>query len=129
LKFFTEKEKNDEDFEEVPINNNFDPDDYDSDERAEMLAMGSMLKNPSQRSLLVESSINRYMFDDAQETPRWFAEDEEKHNKPEMPITKEQVVAYKKELRAIDARTSKKVTEAKARKKKIVFIKIRKSTC
>lgn len=44
-------------------------------------------------------------------------DDEGKHNKPNIPITKEAVNAIREKLRALDARPIKKIAEAKARKK------------
>jgi AdoMet-dependent rRNA methyltransferase SPB1 len=43
--------------------------------------------------------------------------DEYKHNRKQMPVTKEQVQAYKERKKAVDARPIKKIAEAKARKK------------
>ena len=44
-------------------------------------------------------------------------DDESRHNKPSMPITKAAVEAIKARAKALDARPIKKVAEAKARKK------------
>ena len=41
---------------------------------------------------MIDASYNRYAFnDDNSLLPDWFKEDEAKHNKPELPITKWQV--------------------------------------
>ncbi|KAG9092695.1 AdoMet-dependent rRNA methyltransferase spb1, partial [Ceratobasidium sp. 370] len=47
----------------------------------------------------------------------WFLDDERKHYKPNLPITKEAVAALRAKQRALDARPITKVAEAKARKK------------
>ncbi|KAH9944111.1 FtsJ-domain-containing protein [Epithele typhae] len=49
--------------------------------------------------------------------PSWFLDDEQKHYKSNLPITKEAVAALRAKMRALDARPIKKVAEAKARKK------------
>jgi AdoMet-dependent rRNA methyltransferase SPB1 len=49
--------------------------------------------------------------------PTWFLDDEGKHYKPNIPVTKEAIQALRAKQRALDARPIKKVAEAKARKK------------
>ncbi len=56
----------------------------------------------------------------ASELPSWFVDDEERHSQPQKPVTKEEVAEYKMMLKGIDARNTKKVAEAAARKKKKV---------
>merc|ERR1712166_319276 len=50
--------------------------------------------------------------------PDWFKEDEAKHNKPELPITKWQVQRIKDQWKDVDARPIKKVAEAKQKQKR-----------
>ena len=45
-----------------------------------------------------------------------FKEDEGKHNKPSLPVTKEAMIVIRQKLKALDARPIKKVAEAKFRK-------------
>ena len=52
--------------------------------------------------------------------PDWFAEDEKKHRRKFIPLSKEQIEEYKEKHRAINVKTIKKVAEAKARKKRKV---------
>lgn len=65
--------------------------------------------------------MNRYSFNDVGVSlPSWFLDDENAHNQPQVPVTKEEVLEHKRWMREIDARSTKKVAEAKARKKKQV---------
>lgn len=54
------------------------------------------------------------------EVPEWFLDDERKHRKKPVPVTKEMVEEYKQKWKEIDARPIKRVAEAKARKKRRV---------
>jgi len=72
-----------------------------------------------ERGEILDASYNRYVFhDDPGALPAWFVEDEQKHNKPELPVTKEEVDEERRLLKEYNARPSKKVAEAKARKKR-----------
>ena len=66
---------------------------------------------------LINDGFNRYSLDSKEGLPSWFLDDESKHYKPNLPITKEAMAALREKQRALDARPIKKVTEAKARKK------------
>jgi len=112
-------------FQEIPKDDTteeeFSADDYDIDQKAEILALGKLMHNPVTRTDVIDSTANRYMFpDDGSLLPEWFKDDEGKHNKPLLPVTKEMVTKYKEELKGIDARSTKKVAEAKARKKETI---------
>lgn len=52
--------------------------------------------------------------------PKWFIEEEKQHCRASLPVTKELVERYKSKMREIDQRPTKKVAEAKARKKRRV---------
>lgn len=54
------------------------------------------------------------------EVPEWFLDDERKHRKKPVPVTKEMVEEFKQKWKEIDARPIKRVAEAKARKKRRV---------
>jgi AdoMet-dependent rRNA methyltransferase SPB1 len=70
------------------------------------------------RDLMIEDSYNRLAFDDDKsKLPSWFQEDEAKAWRPNINLTKEEVAAEKEAIKAYNARPSKKVEEAKARKK------------
>ena len=70
-----------------------------------------------ERLKILNSSYNRYAFEDDEKVPKWFLEDEAKHNKPIKPVTKAEVLAEKEYLRKITVRMPKKILEAKARKR------------
>jgi AdoMet-dependent rRNA methyltransferase SPB1 len=66
---------------------------------------------------LLDDNFNKYTFRDVDGLPEWFLDDEDKHSKPQRPITKAAALAIKEKLRALNARPIKKVREAKGRKK------------
>lgn len=66
---------------------------------------------------LINEGFNRYALNAKDGLPSWFLDDEAKHYKSNIPITKEAVAALRAKMRALDARPIKKVAEAKARKK------------
>ncbi|THH33500.1 hypothetical protein EUX98_g624 [Antrodiella citrinella] len=126
----------DEDFEVVPQDNNdddvemWDVDDENEDvvkeERrqkhglitAEAVTIAQQLVNREKtRTQLINEGFNRYSLNDKEGLPPWFLDDEGKHYKTNVPITKEAVSALRAKMRALDARPIKKVAEAKARKK------------
>merc|ERR1711935_610329 len=70
------------------------------------------------RETTISDSYNRYAFDDeARPMPNWFVEDEAKVSEPNYNLTKEEVDEEKRALMEWNCRPSKKVTEAKGRKK------------
>lgn len=69
------------------------------------------------RTHLINDGFNRYSLNAKDGLPSWFLDDEEKHYKANIPVTKEAVDALRAKMRALDARPIKKVAEAKARKK------------
>ena len=84
----------------------------------EGLALGALLKKSKKsREDLIESGYNRWTNND-DNLPDWFAQDEAKHCKKQLPVTKEMVREFKEKLKEIDARPIKKIAEAKARKKR-----------
>ncbi|KAI0244154.1 AdoMet-dependent rRNA methyltransferase spb1 [Massospora cicadina] len=66
---------------------------------------------------LISASFHRYAFDDIEELPEWFRDEEKRHCKPFIPVTKEAVQLMRQQQRELDARPIKKIAEAKARKK------------
>ena len=69
------------------------------------------------KTQLINDGFNRYSLNSKDGLPSWFLDDEAKHYKANVPITKEAVVALRAKQRALDARPIKKIAEAKARKK------------
>eukprot|EP00927_Polykrikos_kofoidii_P070747 TRINITY_DN67140_c0_g1_i1.p1 TRINITY_DN67140_c0_g1~~TRINITY_DN67140_c0_g1_i1.p1 ORF type:complete len:1042 (+),score=249.36 TRINITY_DN67140_c0_g1_i1:266-3127(+) len=99
----------------------------DPRELAETLALGSLLVNSKKsRMELIDAAYNRWAFDRDETLPEWFTEEEEKHNKPELPITKEMMKQFRDKLREINARPIRKVLEAKGRKKRRLKLRLEK---
>ena len=90
-----------------------------SDEHLEALSLGFLLSKHSTANDLIESSYNRYMFNDPDDLPQWFLDDEKKYNRPQLPMTKEIMEKLRKQFNPED-RTIKKEREALARKKRRV---------
>jgi AdoMet-dependent rRNA methyltransferase SPB1 len=66
---------------------------------------------------LVDMGFSKEAFRDKDGLPEWFLDEESRHNKPNLPVTKEAMNQLREKLRALNARPIKKVAEAKARKK------------
>lgn len=52
--------------------------DYDSDDYAKTLALGTMILRRSKEKAMVDASYNRYAWNDPQDMPDWFVDDENK---------------------------------------------------
>lgn len=76
-----------------------------------------LVNHQKTKTELINDGFNRYSLNAKDGLPTWFLEEEAKHYKPNIPITKEAVAALRQKQRALDARPIKKVAEAKARKK------------
>ena len=84
----------------------------------EGLAMGAlMIQSRKKREDLIDSAYNRWTNNDVN-LPSWFVEDEALHCHKQLPISKEMVEEYRRQLKEINARPIKKIAEAKARKKR-----------
>jgi AdoMet-dependent rRNA methyltransferase SPB1 len=59
-------------------------------------------------------------YGDSDGLPKWFIEEEKQHCRSSLPVTKELVERYKAKMKEINQRPTKKVAEAKARKKRRV---------
>ncbi|OEL34192.1 putative rRNA methyltransferase [Dichanthelium oligosanthes] len=94
--------------------------DLDDYRKAEVLAYAKKMLRKKQREQILDDAYNKYMFDD-EGLPNWFIEDEKRHRQPMKPVTREEVAAMRAQFREIDARPSKKVAEAKARKKRVAM--------
>uniref|UniRef100_A0A669F9I7 pre-rRNA processing protein FTSJ3 n=1 Tax=Oreochromis niloticus TaxID=8128 RepID=A0A669F9I7_ORENI len=85
----------------------------------EGLALGAQIATSKKRARdLVDSSFHRLRLKPAGMIPEWFLDDERKHRKRPVPVTKEMVEEYKQKWKEINARPIKRVAEAKARKKR-----------
>jgi len=110
-------------FAEVPAdhpgNNEDGYESMDSTGIAEMRILAKKMLRKKERSEILDATYNRYSFhEDPKTLPTWFVEDEGKNYWRHHQPTKEEVVAEKEEIKAYNARTSKKVEQAKNRKKK-----------
>ena len=88
---------------------------------AETRALAKLMLRKKTRNEIIEGTYNRYAnHDDPAVLPDWFLEDEARHFRANTNhlITKDAMAIEKQALKAYNERPSKKVTEAKARKKK-----------
>lgn len=125
IKLGKRKQRDEDDLHDFFHNNDFEVvpqdgyDSMDSDDMAETRALAKKMLRKKDRNDILDSTYNRYSnFDDPSILPSWFLEDERKHYRPNPPITKEEAQEEKRILQEYNARPSKKVTEAKARKKR-----------
>ncbi|KAG2044735.1 Spb1 C-terminal domain-containing protein [Suillus americanus] len=85
---------------------------------AESVSIAQRLVNRhTTKTHLLNDGFNRYSLNAKDGLPSWFLDDEGKHYKPNIPVTKEAIAALRMRQRALDARPIKKVAEAKGRKK------------
>jgi len=91
----------------------------DSEEIAETRALAKKMLRKKFREETVSASYSRYAFDDDDNAalPAWFLENEAKYNIPNVNLTQEEIDEEKRQLKEWNERPSKKVTEAKNRKK------------
>lgn len=84
---------------------------------AEAMALAQQIATGEKTSSdVVDDGFNKTAFRDTDGLPQWFLDDEDRHGKPNRPITAAAAAAIKEKLRAINARPIKKVREAKSRK-------------
>ncbi|KAI6162276.1 Spb1 C-terminal domain-containing protein [Pisolithus thermaeus] len=85
---------------------------------AEAVTLAQQLVNrKTTTTRLIDDGFNRYSLNAKDGLPAWFLDDEAKHYKPNIPITKEAVTTLRARQRALDARPIKKIAEAKGRKR------------
>lgn len=73
---------------------------------------------------IIDDSFNRYLHDDG-ELPQWFVEDEKYHNRPMTPVSKDDVAEWRQRMRDINEVSTKRVVEARARKKQKALLKMK----
>ena len=95
-----------------------DNEDYDSDDYAETLALGTMMLRHSKAKALVDASYNRYAWNDPQDLPDWFVDDERRFYRPLLPVPPALIAKMKEKVLALSAKPIAKVAEARARKSK-----------
>jgi len=62
----------------------------DSDDMAETRALAKVMLRKKARNDILDGTYNRYAnFDDLNVLPNWFLEDEQRHFKAHLPVTKE----------------------------------------
>lgn len=77
------------------------------------------------RRELVEKSFNRFMHGDDDLAPEWFVNDEKKFNRPMIPVTRDEVAEFKQQMKEIDEVDTKRVLEARQRKRTKALQKIK----
>merc|ERR1719482_2587189 len=83
-----------------------------------------MMTRKKSRMDLIDSGYNRYTWNDPEDLPDWFAIEEKKYTKPELPVSKELMDEYRRKLREINARPIRKVAEAQARNQKRMALRL-----
>mmetsp|Transcript_6392 Transcript_6392/g.15603 ORF Transcript_6392/g.15603 Transcript_6392/m.15603 type:complete len:499 (+) Transcript_6392:192-1688(+) len=92
-------------------------DSEDDDDKAETLALASMMLRRSKAKKLVDASYNRFAWNDPRDLPAWFVDDEKRHYRPQVPIKPELLAEMKARFQSLAAKPIKKVAEARARKR------------
>jgi len=88
-----------------------------SKKKMEVLALATDMLRKKARLSLEDDSWNRWTDNGADFYPSWYAAEDSKYNKPQLPITKEAAEAIRKRYKELDSRPIKKVAEARARKR------------
>lgn len=98
--------------------------DYDSDDYAKTLALGTMILRKSKEKAMVDASYNRFAWNDPQDLPDWFVDDENKHYRPQLPIPPELLEKMQAKVMHLATKPIAKVAEARARKSKMAKTKL-----
>lgn len=72
-----------------------------------------MVLGQKTKSDLMDDGFNRHAFNDKDGLPSWFLDDEMRHFRTNVPITKEAVQAIREKQRALNARPIKKIAEVR----------------
>ena len=98
--------------------------DYDSDDLAKTLALGTMILRKSKEKAMVDASYNRFAWNDPGELPDWFLDDENKHYRPQLPIPPALMEKMQAKYMHLATKPIAKVAEARARKSKMAKVKL-----
>lgn len=107
-----------------------DPETDEEDEiskKVETLAIATSMIRKKNRQGIEDNMFSRYTFNDDEDIPEWFAEQEEKYYKPNIPLTKADIQEIRARYREINSRPIKKVAEALARKKRRTTLQVTKA--
>lgn len=104
-----------EDFEIVP--QEF-PENNDEEALAETIALGTAMLRKKRRREILDSTYNRYNFDDNGKLPEWFEKDQKKFYTAPLPVSREELAEARRQIQEFNKRPNKKVVEAIARKKR-----------
>ena len=91
--------------------------EFDIDEKAEIRAIAKKMLRKKDRLNILDNTYNRYAYDDSERVPEWFMDEEKKHNRPNLPVSKDEINTQKEKLREYNSRMPKKILEAKSRKR------------
>lgn len=96
---------------------------------AQAMTMAQQLVNRERtKTQMIDEGFNRHAYNTGGDgLPTWFLDDEQKHFRNNIPVTKEAVEAIREKLRALNARPIKKIAEAQARKKMRTIRRIEKT--
>lgn len=101
--------------------------DYNPDNLAANMVLARKMLRKRNKEQIEDSSYNKYAWEsEDDDMPDWFKEDERKHRFSIIPITKEEVEEEKYRIYLDQNRESKKVIEAKWRKKQKIGRKMKK---
>ena len=89
--------------------------------------MGKLMLSHSKAKSMVDASYNRFAWADDEDLPSWFADDQRRHNRPQLPVTKEMVNRIRRQYQDLAEKPIKKVAEARARKRKRAVEKLQKA--
>uniref|UniRef100_A0A7S4AEZ0 rRNA methyltransferase n=1 Tax=Pseudo-nitzschia australis TaxID=44445 RepID=A0A7S4AEZ0_9STRA len=98
--------------------------EYDSDDHAETLALGTMMLRHSKAKSMVDASYNRFAWNDPGDLPDWFVDDENRHYRPQLPIPPALLAKMKEKMLALSTKPIAKVAEARARKNRKAKLKL-----
>jgi len=81
--------------------------------------------NKSKRRKMIDASYNRYAWNDPEDLPAWFLDDQEQHNRPQVELPPDVLQQMRERVAQMAARPIAKVAEARARKQKRLQAKLK----